>query len=1000
MPVSAVTRPTEPNPQHDLHVPTAPAERSARRPGRRRVGLFAVAMLLAVLAAPAFAQFGKNKITYREFDWKIYHSPHFDVYYYTDEEHLLEKVVSFAESAYDRLSREFDHQIQEPTPLIFYETHSAFEQNNIIVNFIPEGVGAFASPARNRMVMPVDLPDPQLMGLMLHELTHIFQYEILFQGSYGRSVTSAPPQWFMEGMASYMAKDEESHDRMVVRDAVVNDLIPAITQRGISGYAAYRFGHAAFDFIEERWGKEGFLDFIYEFRNTLGGNVGRAVERTFRMDPEDFDVEFRRWLRKQYLPQLIQTGEPSDFGRLFRTEEGLDSEETSPVASPSGDLVASISTYRNQVDVALFDARKRRVIGNLTRGFSNDYQYLTAQFLTTARRSGRDLTFSPDGNQIALFAKRERGRALLLVDVLEARLDRVVEMEVEQQLAPAWSPDGRMIAFAGARNGRFDIFALDLETSEVLNLTDDDLYDAAPVYSPDGKSLVYSAVVDQGTSLFRIDLATGQRYRLTEGAHNDVDAVFSTDGSRLFFASDRSGADNIYSLELATGKLVQWTDAVTGCYMPTILRDKDQDRLVFAGYWRGSQSLYLNDLDKPVREIDPGTGSDRPPTDIEELARYQPDIEVTIDDANKEDYGRGKFFLEDGGAQIGVADDQTFLADTYLAFSDYLGDKRIYAQFSSIESFANFDVAYIDLSNRLQWSVRLFDDRTYYIGVDQRDGLIRRGRAAYKQTGAIGSISYPFSFYTRAEAGLGYIFREIDFQSVVIDPNTGQPIAVVTPREDDFPIVTAALVGDTTVFSFTGPVSGRRWRLDASYAPNLDDSGTLATTLSLDVRQYVPLSRRTSLAFRLFGGMADGDFPAPFYFGGLDTVRGFDFRELVGDRAFFANAELRFPLVDVLATPVLAFRGIRGRIFLDVGGAYFNDVGSFRFWDSEENRLQDGISAYGWGITVDFGGLDLNWDFAQQWDFKESCGRGEFGGACLPENDDGFRTSFWIGGRF
>ena len=89
-------------------------------------------------AAPGAAQygqgFGKNKIQYREFDWQIYHSPHFDVYYYADEAPLLEKVVSFAESAYDRLAREFDHQIAKPIPLIFYATHSAFEQNNIILN--------------------------------------------------------------------------------------------------------------------------------------------------------------------------------------------------------------------------------------------------------------------------------------------------------------------------------------------------------------------------------------------------------------------------------------------------------------------------------------------------------------------------------------------------------------------------------------------------------------------------------------------------------------------------------------------------------------------------------------------------------------------------------------------------------------------------------------------------------------------------------------------------
>src|SRR5262249_41479557 len=151
-------------------------------------------------------QFGKNKIQYRDFQWQIYHSPHFDVYYYKDEEPHLQKVVSFAESGYDQLSREFNFQIKDPVPLIFYATHSAFEQNNIILNFIPEGVGAFASPARFRMVLPIDLPDGELMQLLLHELTHIFQYHMLFQGSLAKAVATTPPTWFMEGMASYMAK--------------------------------------------------------------------------------------------------------------------------------------------------------------------------------------------------------------------------------------------------------------------------------------------------------------------------------------------------------------------------------------------------------------------------------------------------------------------------------------------------------------------------------------------------------------------------------------------------------------------------------------------------------------------------------------------------------------------------------------------------------------------------------------------------------------------------
>ncbi|HEX6901418.1 MAG TPA: hypothetical protein VF789_16955, partial [Thermoanaerobaculia bacterium] len=164
-------------------------------------GLLAAGCLL-FLAPPLAAQyggapnltgigFGKNKIQYRDFDWRIYRSPHFNVHYYSAEEPQLQKIVSLAESAYDQLSREFNFQIQEPVPLIFYATHSAFEQNNIILNFIPEGVGAFATSARNRMVLPVDLPDAELFQLIMHELTHVFQYSILFQDRLGRSIRSA-----------------------------------------------------------------------------------------------------------------------------------------------------------------------------------------------------------------------------------------------------------------------------------------------------------------------------------------------------------------------------------------------------------------------------------------------------------------------------------------------------------------------------------------------------------------------------------------------------------------------------------------------------------------------------------------------------------------------------------------------------------------------------------------------------------------------------------------
>ena len=218
---------------------------------------------------------------------------------------------------------------------------------------------------------------------------------------------------------------------------------------------------------------------MIEIRNTIGARVGRAIERTFRMDPEDFDAEFRRWLRKKYLPELVETGEPADFGRPFRVGRGRSSAELSPAASPSGDLVAAFSTAKGEIDVVLFDARERELLRNLTKGWSADYQYFVVQDLAVARRGGSDLVFSPDGNTLAFFARQDRGRKLVLIDVLKGKIVRSLEMEVEQQVGLSLEP-GRQHGSpsAATRTGRFDIFEVDVASGEVRNLTTDDVYDA------------------------------------------------------------------------------------------------------------------------------------------------------------------------------------------------------------------------------------------------------------------------------------------------------------------------------------------------------------------------------------------------------------------------------------------------------------------------------------------------------------------------------------------
>ena len=805
-------------------------------------------------------------------------------------------------------------------------------------NFIPEGVGAFATAVLFRMVLPIDLPDPELYALILHELTHIFQYHILFPGSLGKSLTASPPQWFMEGMASYYGEDETAHDRMFLRDAVVNDLLPPITEAQGGGFFAYRFGHAAFDFIEERWGKDGLRDFLYEFRNTLGARVDRAVERAFRIDPEDFDAEFRRWLRQKYLPQLVETGEPSDFGRPFRTDATARQrqQELSPTASPSGDLVAAFSTVKNDVDVVLFDAQKRRLLRNLTKGCSTKYQYLLAQNLTLGRRMGRDIAFSPDGNSLAVFARARGGARAGDRRRPQRRRQRVIDMAVEQQMTPAWSPDGKHIAFSGNTEGIFDLFLLDLETLEIQNVTKDaDLRRRAGLLA--GRQL---AGLQLGGRRLRPALRGRPRPPASGGAWRAARRTTTTRSSRATAAASTSPRTATAASTTSTA----WTSPAARCAStptrspaascPPCCRSRTA-----ATSWSTPATgtrrfdLYLADLETPIGEVqqaaivEPGPVSRRGPAGLR--ARHPGHASTRPTRRRRRASSSSSRTPAAASASTTTRPSSARSTSRSATSSAIAGcsasSRRSTASRTSTSTTPTCRAA-TSARSRCSTSATSSSPTSSIRSPVCSSAATRRSARPVLLAG----LTRPFSFYRRGNVSVGYFDRKIDFTSyaevdietsirtdpsvIIVDGQAFVPGPV--PARGQLPDHPGRAGGRYDGVGLWGPQRGHRMRLFADYAPNIDkddgEESTLEIRAFLDFREYLPTTQRSGFAFRVFAGYSDGDFPQPFYFGGFDTVRGFEFRELVGDRAFYGNIEWRFPLIDLLATPVLASRASAG----------------------------------------------------------------------------------------
>src|SRR5687767_1858018 len=476
---------------------------------RTRHGAFALVAgaLTAVLtlAAPVAAQtpyipyFGKNQVRYDNFEWWTYETDHFTIYYYPEIEPHLERMAGYAESAYQHVSSELKYDLAHKVPLILFQTSSEFQQQNVIPGAAQEGVGAFAEPMRMRIVMPMDEPPDLLYRLIVHELTHQFEFDMIPMSLVRRNV----PLWVNEGLSDYMTGVWRAMDLMQVRDAAITDIVPKMTKlegySELGGRMVYNLGHAVFEFIESKWGKEGLRQYLFALRKAVIGGGEEAYEEAFKITPEDFDQQFDKYLKDRFKP-FRDKERPADYGRNLAP----DPEKTSyrgaytVEPSPSGDLLAIFtSNVRDREgDIVLVSRKDGSVVRKLTSGFDKDKGF---EFIVTP--GGRFVTvpwlsWSATGDRLAYFARTEKSRSLILQNVLTGDVEDRVEMRtLDEPESPDFSPDGRRVVFGALQNGVGDIFIVDLQTREVTNVTKDSFADSGPTFSPDGQSVVYIARV-------------------------------------------------------------------------------------------------------------------------------------------------------------------------------------------------------------------------------------------------------------------------------------------------------------------------------------------------------------------------------------------------------------------------------------------------------------------------------------------------------------------------
>ncbi len=249
------------------------------------------------------------------------------------------------------------------------------------------------------------------------------------------------------------------------------------------------------------------------------------------------------------LSGLFDVLDPKGF--LADPSEGLTAPSIrfSRWADVGADGLVKALVRRSPTEVAgefhLFEVRAgREVLSQTYRGAPSSARQLAHRFADDVVQY---YTREPGVFRTRILAVRKTGagREIVAFDVDGQRAE-VLHRDAGIVLLPAWRPDGKAILFTAYRNGRPELWTLDLATKRSHRLLSIGDLTTGGVYSPDGRRIAFTASVGGNSDVWVANADGSGAHRLTSDPGIDGSPSWSPDGRRICFVSSRAGNPHLY----------------------------------------------------------------------------------------------------------------------------------------------------------------------------------------------------------------------------------------------------------------------------------------------------------------------------------------------------------------------------------------------------------------------------------------------------------------------
>ncbi len=538
--------------------------------------------------------FGKNRIQYRNFEWRYYRYAKYDIYYYKGGRTLAHFAQKYIDQSLKEYERFFDIKLRKRLVIIIYNNLTDFKQTNIglFTGNVSVELPATTQILDNKVIIYYQGNLSQFRIQLREALAQMFIKEVLYGSAFSRRYTSSSianlPAWFTDGLASYLADPYNQQVDNYLRDLFVHS--KKLKFNSIKRDQAKYVGHSLWLYIASHYGRDVIPNIVYFSR--IYKNLSNAFYNVLGVKIKDLNQLWFEFYKDYYSHQVQQT-QGFDSLLVLKHQRSKVYYAQIKYCSKNG-LYAYVENMGGRYKIVIYDPdkEKRKVIfrGGHRLEEIVDYTYPL-------------VVWKPDG-QVVSFITEEKGVAFINdYDIQTHKLTKTSIPQVSKILSIAYSPNGRYMAISAMQGDFVDLFVYSSVTGAMQKITNDPYEDLYPQFIDRGRKIIFSSNRDNNIYLERIsrieqadslarsydlyvyDFRRRSRWlkRITNTPYSNETQVFGVGKDRYVFLSDSNGIINRFVISYDS--VIDYVDTIvhykyfTNMFpvtnMPTSILDHD-----------------------------------------------------------------------------------------------------------------------------------------------------------------------------------------------------------------------------------------------------------------------------------------------------------------------------------------------------------------------------------------------------------------------------------------